>query len=563
MMLFNNLFSKNNLIIFSFFLFGIIHWFFFFYFVDYYQYKGHEFSRSSDFDNVKEIYFSDDLDKFVYRTPISLQKLIDNDNYYKRDVSLFKLLLEKKNLSKLFQKKIFLLHDWVNEHNASGVVKYSIQNNIIPYHAPFSMGAGPSGDRFLAGPINVISPQIILLKYLDTQTFAFINFLLMYLVGFIGCLLFKYKFKISNLPFFILFLFYNFNGYFVEKITAYGPSSMGYFLLPYCIYFLFVIVNLNNKNKGINNKNKVNQINYGILFGLFHSLILYQGSLHLYTISLTFLLFWFIFNFKNYLFLFFSLCISFSLSAIKLLPAAFTYGTEGNFHYWEGGGYASFISLIEGMIVLKNMFYYPAFSQWETSLYISFFGLIILFIFGFINYLNNLKEGDLYLKSFAIPSLLMLFISFRHFKHLIIPHWVPLLNSESITSRYVIIPFLILTFIAVINLQDYLIRNKQAILNKWLVYLTSFFSFALMMNHSRIWRMHRVDNEYNWHLVLSSIRNKPFYDKGYEDFIFNNYNDIMYIYVFWTGFIISLITAILLVFWFIFKKNIINKLSNL
>ena len=132
MMLFNNLFSKNNLIIFSFFLFGIIHWFFFFYFVDYYQYKGHEFSRSSDFDNVKEIYFSDDLDKFVYRTPISLQRLADNDNYYKRDDSLFKLLLEKKNLSKLFQKKIFLFGDWPNEHNALGVVKYSIQNNIIP-----------------------------------------------------------------------------------------------------------------------------------------------------------------------------------------------------------------------------------------------------------------------------------------------------------------------------------------------------------------------------------------------------------------------------------------------
>ena len=153
----------------------------------------------------------------------------------------------------------------------------------------------------------------------------------------------------------------------------------------------------------------------------------------------------------------------------------------------------------------------------------------------------------------------MLFISFRHFKHLIIPQWVPLLSSESVTTRYVIIPFLIITFLAVMNLQDYLIKNKQAILNKWLIYLTSIFSFILMMNHSRIWRLHRTDNEFNWFQALTTPTTKLRVNEG---FVFNNYNDVVYIYIFWTGFLISLITAILLVFWFIFKKNIINKLSN-
>ena len=38
---------------------------------------------------------------------------------------------------------------------------------------------------------------------------------------------------------------------------------------------------------------------------------------------------------------------SFSLSSIKLLPAAFAYGTTGNFHYWEGGGYSTLPSIIE------------------------------------------------------------------------------------------------------------------------------------------------------------------------------------------------------------------------
>ena len=42
----------------------------------------------------------------------------------------------------------------------------------------------------------------------------------MYTIGFIGCLLFKFKFNISNFPFFLLFIFFNFNGYIVEKIAA-------------------------------------------------------------------------------------------------------------------------------------------------------------------------------------------------------------------------------------------------------------------------------------------------------------------------------------------------------
>ena len=52
-----NIFTKKNAIIFSFFLFGIIHWVFFFYFVDYYQYKKYTFGPS-DFKDIKSIELS-------------------------------------------------------------------------------------------------------------------------------------------------------------------------------------------------------------------------------------------------------------------------------------------------------------------------------------------------------------------------------------------------------------------------------------------------------------------------------------------------------------------------
>ncbi|PPR46208.1 MAG: hypothetical protein CFH18_00128 [Alphaproteobacteria bacterium MarineAlpha5_Bin8] len=539
-----NLFNKNNLIILIFFVFGIVHWFFFFFFVDYYQYEKHIFSKS-DYKNISQI-SSINNNKFFFNNPYSVRALADK--YYKRDYVFFKKILEKKDFKKIFQKKIFTFSDWPNEHNALAVIKYSLENNIIPYHAPHSLGPGPPKDRWMAGPINVITPQIILLKFVDTQTFFFINLLLMYSIGFLGCLLFKYRFNISNFPFFILLLFYNFNGYFVEKIAAYGPHYMGYYILPYCIYFLFVIVNSDYKDKE-------SQLYYGTLFGLAHSLIFYQGTLHLYTITLTFLLFWYFFNFRNYIFLFFSLFFSFSLSSIKLLPAAFAYGTTGNFHYWEGGGYSTLPSIIENMIVVKNIFHYPPFSQWETSLYISVFGLLILTLFVFIKSFDD-RKSDINLRSFIFPLILITFISLRFYKHLIIPHWIPLLSSESLTSRYMIIPLLILTFIAIINLNHYLIMNKENVFNKIFIYSSGILCFVLIMNHSRVWRMHRVQSESDWYNILTSNQQNPLLD----GIVNNNYNDKLYIYICWAGVAISFFSLILLILCFIYKKSIANKL---
>ena len=287
---------------------------------------------------------------------------------------------------------------------------------------------------------------------------------------------------------------------------------------------------------------------------------MFQGSFHLYSICMTFLIMWFIFNYRFYIFFITSLFINFSLSSIKLLPAALSFGAEGNFRYWEWGGYSSFQQLIENIVVLKHLFNNPEFTQWETSLYISFYGLIIISIFGFINYFKSYYHGNLYWKSLFFPMILILFISFRHFKHLIIPQWIPLLNSESLTARYVIFPFLILIFISVINLQDYFSRNKKLILNKLAMYFVSFLTFISIMNHSRIWRMHKVDNEMMWYNKLTSL---DFSNTGLEknNFIINHlYHDQIYLYSFWIGFMISIIALLFIIFWFLslkfqYKKN--------
>ena len=187
-----------NIPIISFFIFGLIHWFCFFYFVDYYQYNNKQsivFEKNNFVKN--NFFFSKEENKYLFINPLSIKKL--SDNSIKRDKQLFKSFIKEKKFNKLFQKKIFIFGVWLDELNSLNVIKYAFNNNVIPYHSKLSVGGiAPKNDRWLANPFNIISPQTILIKFFDAQTFTFINLLIMYTIGFIGCLLFKFKFNILS-----------------------------------------------------------------------------------------------------------------------------------------------------------------------------------------------------------------------------------------------------------------------------------------------------------------------------------------------------------------------------
>ena len=151
-----------------------------------------------------------------------------------------------------------------------------------------------------------------------------------------------------------------------------------------------------------------------------------------------------------------------------------------------------------------------------------------------------------------MPIAIMIFISFRHFKHLIIPQWIPLLNSESVTTRYMIIPLLVILLIAVINLQHFIDKGLNRIRIKITIFSLITLIFYSLINHSRHWRMHVIDNEHLWYIELVSItvglKTTPLLE--------NNYNDTIYIYTFWAGVLITLISVVLIITWFSFNKKL-------
>ena len=74
--------------------------------------------------------------------------------------------------------------------------------------------------RFLGIPETVMSPQILLLPLTGLGNFVLINTLIMYSLGFIGCLLVRKRFQLSLLPFVFLFLLFNFNGHITSHLSV-------------------------------------------------------------------------------------------------------------------------------------------------------------------------------------------------------------------------------------------------------------------------------------------------------------------------------------------------------
>ena len=225
----NNYKNIFNLLLYA---LGIVHLIFFFFFVDYYNYTNEKIPGKDSIVNHSKINAEiNNENKIMFSSAVRLRSIAEK--VLDRDKRLFKEIIKNFKVNSLFQYKEFTVGDWENEQKAQKVLKYSFDNLVIPYHSMHHVGQRPINDRWLGNGFVSFSPQIVLLSIFNSQTFTFINLLLMYSIGFIGCLLIKQKYKLDNIPFTFLFIIFNFNGYFIEKISQYAPHFLGYYILPY------------------------------------------------------------------------------------------------------------------------------------------------------------------------------------------------------------------------------------------------------------------------------------------------------------------------------------------
>ena len=533
------------------YLVGIIHWLFFFFFVDYYTYS----NISPNLEIEKILTKGSSISNTV-------NEIYDTHKWDIKDKQLLKNFLVDKDINKLFQYKYFTAHDWVREQKCQELISESLRSRTIPYHVPNYPKMHTVGkDRFLGSVPYTISPQALLLFFVNSQIFTIINLLLMFSIGFYGCIIIKRRYNLGLLSFAFLFLIFNFNGYWVEKVSAYGPGYMGYFLLPFVLYILMQISNLDYSNKNEQHK-------WGVWLGLCTATILFQGSFHLYVEIITFIIIWGIINFRYWQPALISCIVSFLIGMVRFLPAAVSYGTSPNRHALIWGGYSNPQHFMDAFVDLRTHLDHPIYGWWESSLFISLVGLLFLFYFGIWAPFMKHKWTKLNLwKTLILPCSIILFISFRRFKYILIPNWIPLLNAESITTRYMIIPLLIVTFIATINLQGFIDKYWKWKNVRYLLVISIFSLTLFLFNHSRLWRMHKVQNEFiSYNSWNEGERIAHEYYINLQLYINNNMDDKIYIIAFLMGLFLSVISFFLVILWLWRKplasnKRIIEKLE--
>jgi hypothetical protein len=136
-----------------------------------------------------------------------------------------------------------------------------------------------------------------------------------------------------------------------------------------------------------------------------------------------------------------------------------------------------------------------------------------------------------------------------------VPEFIPMLNIQSVFQRYIIIPLILLTIIATINFQGFVeyYKNIKRV-NIVLVGATSILALFLF-NHSRLWRNHVVQNQFDWAEQLRPNYLVTWFRKN-ELLITNDNVNLFYIVIFWGSILITLISFVIFIkLLFEFYKN--------
>ena len=449
-------------------------------------------------------------------------------------LNFYLLTASPKSLS--WELKNFTVNDWRKETMYLEVLHDSVENRILPFKVPNLKEVFMVKDNFLGAPIWSMVPQYFLMAFLSPMLAIITNHLLMFGVGCWGLWLLAHKYQLGAGSFWLMAIIFNLNGYFVEKVTAYGPGQMGYYFLPLFFYTLFKIHDANQLSVR-------KQWYEGTMMGLILAGILFQGSLHIYVEAITFLIFFAILRRCLWGFLLVSLVTTFALGMVRLLPAAMTFGHQANVH--SNWGYLNPIKVFKAMLVIYHASNNPpANGWWEWSFYISLFGLVLLLIFGFMPLFR--KKEWVILKNwgaFYLPFYVFIIISFWKFRKFIIPDVIPLLNAESWPSRYIIFPVLLLTIIAAINLEGFWRSIKSSLLKGTLICTLALLTLSLL-KHSWFWRMHYAQNAFEQALQQEAIK----FDTIHLT-ISSHYSVSLYTWSFWIGLWCSILTFLFCCLW--------------
>jgi hypothetical protein len=418
----------------------------------------------------------------------------------------------------------FTAYDWQKEYAYYSIIQEAIKTGTVPYHV---QAAFQGTNRFLALPETNLSPQILLLALMSVGRFVLVNTMILYSVGFLGCLLIMRRYRLSILSFTLLFLLFNFNGHITSHIGV-GHSMWGaYFLLPF--FFLLTLDMVEGK--------AVRTIPVKMAFILFF--IVLQGGLHIYVWALTFLVLLALFNWRHLKTIALSIVFSVGISAFRLLPAAFALTGRKEKFIWS---YPTLRDLVDSLITIRQqtperLIPWGTAGWWEYDFYVGMIGLAFIIWFGVASRFSQAQDLKQHrYEAFDLPLLIMGTLSVSYFHAFLTRIPFPLLRTERVATRFIVLPLLLLVVLASIRFNDVIRRASHTIKVK----ITAIVAVALMS-------LAFVDHSYLWSVVrLERLSRNRTMDLSIPGII--TVKDSSYMTLLWASAAVSAVTAAFLIY---------------
>jgi hypothetical protein len=380
--------------------------------------------------------------------------------------------------------------DWRLTRAYWDTVSRAIDNREIPY---FTADNIAHTERFIGDPDPAWNPLLAFADRVTPAEFALINTLLFYSIGFVGLLALRRRYRLATVTFTLLFLLYNFNGFITSHMAIGHFTWVGYFFYPYLILFLLEMIERDDRAS----------LRAGLKTGLTLALMALFGSFHMVIWWGWTLLIFGVFATRRFPAVLVAVASAGLLSAFRYLPVAFA---MSDFDLGFRTGFPTLQYLLDGLTSARTMDYtyqlesaidlrgLSGLKWWEFDMFISIVGFMFVVIFGLllrfvpVRGLKHLTYGEL-----DMPMALMAAFSMSNFYQIIFDMPLPFFNSERVTSRFFVVPLLLLIVVGCLRFQHLLPLLTRTVRSRVLTLILLWQAASALGLHSMLWEIVRIE----------------------------------------------------------------------
>lgn len=421
-------------------------------------------------------------------------------------------------------------YDWGKENAYLDTLRLAQINGLLPWQwrEPFFHDT----DKFLAIPEVVLTPDIILLRWLSNNNFVIFHLILFYATGFFGSFLIAKKLNASNLAFTFFWLIFNFNGYITAHMAIGHFQWTGYFLIP---LFFIILFKFEEQSEKAVYFDVTSVLSMAFLFGV----LFLNGSAHVVVWCSMFLVIVLLLRWRMFPNIVASIFFGFILGLGRLLPAAIWFPKKHDLF----AGYLTFSSFLDAFTSLRlhDSTGLYAGGAWEYDFYIGFVAFTILSVSLAVAIKQNCVP---YQSHLFIAAGLFLLLSFGYVYAGSVYAFIKILPSSVVTSfvtiervpsRFAVIPFTFFLIISITGI-DELLRSRQKSI-KFFLLIGLPLTIGELFFHFNYWRVDFIEQSFQ-NLPSLTVSLTPYTDQTYMIIVYVSWAVSLFLLIV-TGFFLS------------------------